>query len=461
MKSALVGFAALAATGAALTAYFLPEEGGEGVAVGRGDIVHTLVALGRVESERTLEIVPKVPGRIAAVFVHEGDVVAAGDPLVQLEGAALEAALDEARQAHEAARARWDEVRRGTRPERIAEAEAAVREAESQRSLALAQLAELERGARPEDLEEAEAGVDLAQAEATFAGRELERVTSLVGQGVLRESDRDRATRDRDGAAAALRRARALRDRLRNGATEEELDQARARLATAGARLDQAAAVLERLRAGATEEERRAAEADLERAASGLRRLESELAEARIAAPVAGVISRRYREPGELAHPEMPVPILVLAEQASRRVRVEVLETDIYKVRAGQRAVLTSDSFPGRRFGGRVTRIAPTLGKKRLRSENPKEKTDLQVLEVWIQPDEPLLLPLGLPVEARIEEVVREDVLVLPSRLVDPAGGVTRVGPEAQRVELELGERDDAYVEVLEGLEEGERVVRP
>jgi multidrug resistance efflux pump len=409
------------------------------VAVRRGDIVHSFVANGRVESDRTVEILPRVSARIAEVRAREGDEVEAGQILATLDDEPL-------RRRRDAARARRDEVFRGARPEEIDQASAKVAEAEQEVRLASAKLAEVERGARPEDREEAEAQLALAKTAADHAAREWERVKGLTD---VSESERDAFRRAHEEAQATLRQAQARRDRVVNGATKEEKDQVRAAAEAAKARLDQAKAVEARLRKGATDEERRAAEAELAA-------LESELAQTSLVSPVQGVVLRRYREPGEMATPA--TPILVVAETASRIVRIEVSEGDVFKLRLGQPVAFTADAYPGRRWTGTVARIAPVLGRKTITSENPREKSDVKVLEVRIAPDAPLDLPINLPVEARVREVVRQRVLVLPARAVD--GGQVRLPGGGLRT-VEVGARDDAFVEVVSGLAEGEKVVIP
>ena len=58
-----------------------------------------------------------------------------------------------------------------------------------------------------------------------------------------------------------------------------------------------------------------------------------------------------------------------------------------------------------------------------------------------------------------MNQVVRHNVLVIPARAVDAAGWL-RLGNGSRR-QVELGLRDDGYVEVLSGLEDGDRVLLP
>jgi len=451
----LVGAGALLA--AAVTAAILlwPRGSGALVAVKRGDIVHSLVAQGRVESETTIDLVPRVTARIAEVHVQEGDSVKRDQLLVTLDDPTARAQREEAARSVDAAQARRDEVERGARPEDLDRAAAQVMEAEQDWKRADAKRAELERGARPEEKEEAEATLLKAKAEANYAASMWESIRGL-GLGTVSDRQRDEAKRNHEVAQALLRQAQAHRDRVVHGATEEEITQARALAEGAKARSDQARATLERLRNGATEEERRVAEAELKRAKAVLDRIDADLAQLKLTSPLDGIVVRRYRWPGEMAFPQMPKPILVLAESRGRKIRIEVAESDVFKIREGQSAFITSDGYPGRRWTGTVTQRASVMGKKHLLTENPKEKVDVKVLEAWITPDEPLDLPLNLPVEAKIAETLRQNVLILPARAVDSSGSVRL--KDGQTRTVQIGVRDDAFVEILSGLSEGEKV---
>ena len=83
-----------------------------------------LVASGTLEA-RNINVGSKVGGRIVEVASHEGDHVNAGQLLVRFDDAELEAALLQARGTLAQARANYEKMQRGSRPEEIAEARAA------------------------------------------------------------------------------------------------------------------------------------------------------------------------------------------------------------------------------------------------------------------------------------------------------------------------------------------------
>jgi multidrug resistance efflux pump len=416
--------------------------------------VHSFVAQGRLESDVVVEFFAHSAGRIDQVHVREGDKIEAGQALVTLEDDRLKAAHLEAFHAAESAKANLEQLQRGTRPELIDKARALVAELKADVEAAEAHLAEIVRGARPEDIVHAEKLLEAAAADAQTAEKLYRRSTSL--QGTISASELE--THQGDYAAAvALRESRqALLDRLKKGASEEVRAEARSRVASAKARLDQARAELEQLTNGPTAEEIRLAEAQYGQAKAALERAKIELGDAVIRSPLSGVVLRRFCEVGELVHPEVREPMLVVCDDAALRIRIEVAEGDLYKLREGLPAVITSEGYIDQQWQGRVTQIAPVMGRKRLFSERPSEKTDVKVLEAWITPDAPVSLPINLPVEVHVEDVVREETLVLPARAVDRDGWLRR--PSGEKQQVQLGARDDGYVQILSGLTLGDRV---
>jgi HlyD family secretion protein len=82
------------------------------------------------------------------------------------------------------------------------------------------------------------------------------------------------------------------------------------------------------------------------------------------------------------------------------RVRVDVDETDVSKVRLGQRAYVTADAYGKQKFWGRVVRVGQQLGPKNVRTDEPTEKVDTKILEILVELDGGLELPDGLRVDA-------------------------------------------------------------
>ena len=93
---------------------------------------------------------------------------------------------------------------------------------------------------------------------------------------------------------------------------------------------------------------------------------------------------------------------MTIGDRKTLRVRVDVDETDVSKVRVGQRAYVTADAFGKQKFWGHVVRVGQQLGPKNVRTDEPTEKVDTKILETLVELDPGSQLPDGLRVDAFI-----------------------------------------------------------
>ena len=259
----------------------------------------------------------------------------------------------------------------------LAVAEAGVAEAR-------AVLARTRNGSRAEELREAQAAVDQAEAVEGQARREAARREALAADGVIAREERDRAARDVTVASARLT---ALRERLA--------------LVQAGPRV----------------EDHRQAEAVLAGAIAGMHEASARLAKTLIVAPIDGTVLRRRLRVGESVTPEVPgTSLYTLADLSRLRVRVDVDEHDVGAVALGQRAYVTAVAYRERRFEGRVIRVGRVLGRKNIRTDEPRERVDTKILEVLVELDQGTSLPIGLRVDATLLMGPSAGSQTMPSR---------------------------------------------
>lgn len=202
-------------------------------------------------------------------------------------------------------------------------------------------------------------------------------------------------------------------------------------------------------------------------AAAALARLRNwDISEDQLRALAAGAEPRRtltYRAPADgvvLAKPALqgmrfaPGETLFQVADLSRVwVLADVAEQDIGRVRAGARAQLRLEVYPGRRFDGTVSYVYPTLD---ARTRTVPVRLELANGEGLLKPA--MYAQVELPAGGEAEALAVPLSAVIDSgrrqvALVDAGDG--RFEPR----QLRLGRRDDHYVEVLEGLQEGEQVV--
>jgi HlyD family secretion protein len=127
---------------------------------------------------------------------------------------------------------------------------------------------------------------------------------------------------------------------------------------------------------------------------------ESLLDKTRIRAPIAGKVLQINAKLGELVAPAPELPLVVMGDMSIVRVRAEVDEPDVAKIKLGQRVSVKNNAYPGREFDGKVAEIAPSLALPRMGSRGARRTTDVEVMEVLIDLDGSVPLLPGMRVDA-------------------------------------------------------------
>ncbi|MDE2219552.1 MAG: efflux RND transporter periplasmic adaptor subunit [Gammaproteobacteria bacterium] len=106
-----------------------------------------------------------------------------------------------------------------------------------------------------------------------------------------------------------------------------------------------------------------------------------------IRAPMDGKIIRRYANPGAGAS-TLNVSDMFDLEPATRHiVRAEIVESAIPDVHVGQEVEIVPETDPDKPSVGRVLRIAPAFGARKLKSDSANEASDERVVEVVVSAD--------------------------------------------------------------------------
>jgi len=106
-----------------------------------------------------------------------------------------------------------------------------------------------------------------------------------------------------------------------------------------------------------------------------------------IRAPADGRIVRRYANPGTGASTLNVTPMFDLEPAGQRIVRAEVSESTEPYVAVGQSVQLVSEADQTKVYAGKVLRIAPVFGARKLQSDDPSERTDDRVVETVVSAD--------------------------------------------------------------------------
>jgi HlyD family secretion protein len=387
-------------------------------------VIGAIDVKGELVPGRFAELSFQTGGTVGQIAVSEGQEVAAGEPMIQLEGqqqalaleqargqlAAAQAALEVAENHRAAAQAAIETANRevdvavaqlalvqaGVRPEELAAAEAQLAAARSGVAQAAASRdAQLERVGTEEQIQSARAALASAQAEVSALQDQYDTlldacIATPQGEvcplyGPVEETMRAQLQAARAGAAAA----QAALDRLLAGATEAQQRAANAAVSAAIARRDQAEAQLALLQAGAGPELIRQAQIALEIAQAQVAVAEAALdeseaavaqAEAAVAAaeagveaaetavertilraPYAGRVVRLAVNPGELVPPGFTVVTLADADLWRVETR-ELTELDVARLQIGDVVSVSFDALPQVALPGTVTQIALTPG---------------------------------------------------------------------------------------------------
>jgi len=110
--------------------------------------------------------------------------------------------------------------------------------------------------------------------------------------------------------------------------------------------------------------------------------VENEIEKTRVRAPFAGTVLNVWAKVGEVATPSASAPLVLFGDSSEMRVRAELEERDLVKVRVGQKVVVRSDAHPGKDFVGKVTSLGGALGARNIASRGPRRPSDIDVLEV-------------------------------------------------------------------------------
>ncbi len=279
-----------------------------------------LSATGYIIPHHKINVNSKVTGRVAWIGVEKGDKVQEGQVLVRLEDDEFRAQYNQAKGAAEAAQAYLDE---------------------------------LEHGSRPEEVQQAQHNLDEIQATLADDKSTLDRTHQLFGQGVVSRQSLDDATAKYEAdqqRANSLLRAFQL---VKLGPRAEEIARARGSL---------------------VQSEGQEAYA------------KSQLDATLIRAPVSGTILERTAEKGELVTAQFASgaeggpqgEVVALADLDDIQADLDIAQDDFAKLSPRQKAIITVDAFPDRKYDGVIAEMSP---------EANRQKATVEVKVEILKPD--------------------------------------------------------------------------
>jgi RND family efflux transporter MFP subunit len=180
-----------------------------------------------------------------------------------------------------------------------------------------------------------------------------------------------------------------------------------------------------------------------------------------IRAPFDGVILTKNADVGEVVAPfgssvNAKAAVVTMADMESLIVEADVSEINLEKVKAGQPCEITLDAFPEERFPGQVHMVVPTAD---------RSKATVQTKVKFLKKDDRVLPEMSAKVAFLSRPIARDEqpkLGVNPSAVVSKNGRATVYqlkGDQVQEVPIEKGPPLADLVQVVRGLQPGDKVV--
>lgn len=331
----------------------------------------SLSLLGSIQSDTQSALSVRMPGRIVAVAVRDGDAVRAGQLLVSLDDTDVRGQIRQAEAGAQAAQAQVIRAEKGRAAQQVKAsgevqtARAALETAQSQEKQAAAGV-EAARSEQQADVKLAQEGVQKANQGVAQARQTLASLESLDKIGGVPRNDLDGARRqvriaesDLATAQTQLQRANAI-----DSMTGEPMRVAAAQRLLLAARQGVLAAqkglsLAEQGRKQALavgESEVDAVRAALVQAQVGTTTAQSGLAQTRLVSPIDGIVNAVTARTGETAQPGMP--LLTVVSLSGLRADALVPARQLSRLHIGQEARVAIDTAPGHTYPARISEIA-------------------------------------------------------------------------------------------------------
>jgi len=290
------------------------------------------------------------------------------------------------RAEEQAGRASLAELEAGSRTEEIAQAEAGVQKAQARLDALLA-------GSRPQEVAVAAAAVEKAQADRDRLKADYERQKQLYEKDVISAREFEASRTAHEVAAGKLQEDAERLKLIREGPRREEIDQARAALNEVRERY----ALVKK---GPRRETIDQARARLKQIQEAVVMASTRLGYATLVSPLAGVVLSENVEAGEYVAPG--TPIVTVGDLENVWLRAYINETDLGRVKIGQKVRVTTDTYPGKAYEGSISFISSQAEFTPKNVQTEKERVKL-VYRVKVDFANPTMeLKAGMPADAVI-----------------------------------------------------------
>jgi HlyD family secretion protein len=435
----------------------------------RGPLTISVLESGTIKARDQIIIKNEVEGRTSIItLIPEGTLVKQGDLLVELDASSLEdAKIDQEIRVQnaEAAYINANENLAVTKNQ----AESDIDKAKLTVEFAEQDLKQYKEGKYPNELAAAQNRITLAQEELTRAQETLKWSEKLYAEKYISQTELQADQLAERRKSLDLELAKNDLELLQNFTYQRNIAQLESDL-------NQAKMALERITRKAkadivqAEADLKARNAEYNRQKAKLAKIEDQIKKTKIYAPAEGLViyatsarSGGWRQTAEPLDEGQEVrerqELIYLPTTESALAEVNVHESNLEKVKIGLPAIISIEALPGKRFLGRVVRIAP-LPDAQSMWMNP----DLKVYNTEIHLENSgSELRTGMSCQAEIIIERYEDAVYIPVQAVLRVKGKSTVyvleGDSAKPREVEVGLDNNRMIRIMRGLEKGEVVL--
>jgi len=355
-----------------------------------------IVISGNIELTQ-VNIAFKTAGRLVERAVNEGDVVRQGMLVARLDREQLLRQRERERASLTMSQALLAEAKAAVDWQRqTLQADIEARKAEL--VSADAHLQELSNGSRPQEVEQAKAATESARSEYEQAKKDWERAQALHKNDDISTSQFDVFRTRFTSAEAAFQQAKERLSLIQDGPRREVVEVARAQVerARAGLKVGQA----NELELARREDEVTARQADIQRAQAQIALIDAQLEDTLATSPINGIVLVKSADVGEVLAPGATV--LTIGDLQHPWLRGYISERALGRVKIGSAVRVTTDSFPGKVYSGRVSFMSSEAEFTPKQIQTQEERVKL-VYRIKIDIDNPQQeLKNNMPVDAEL-----------------------------------------------------------
>ncbi len=454
------------------------------LAVDVGSLVKPGVLIAKIDPSDTLDAYNEAAADLATARAH----LTQAEAQLEMQNSQDAVAVTQASASLASARVKLSQTQQQSQVQPSLDA-SAISQAKADLYAAKQQYTQMRDATQPQERAQAQSSYDQAKASVVAADAAYKRQDDLAAKGFVAAQSVEASLAARDVARATLAQAA---QRLQTIGADQK-----AALAAADARVQQAQAALQTAQTNRVQTALRAqdvaaarsalresqagvvnaqagmiqgrvrqsdivaAQAEVSRAESAVKNRRSQLNDAAIYAPRTGVILQKYVEEGTIITSAVSLSsegtnIVQLGDISQLFVDTSVDESDINRIRMGQKVNVALDALPGLTAEGRVTRIDP-------QAVNDRDVTNIHVRVQILHPDRQIKPGMNATCDFVLRDV--RNVLVIPSDAVKEGrdgGNTVRVLTKDKQVQsrpVQVGVMGSDLTQIKSGLQVGDQVV--